>query len=79
MTPSPSSTDPLADGPFTYRVTKDGRVVIDRGGRTVAVVGGKDASALVSKLADADGVQQLLARATGNDRRGNERRARGGP
>jgi hypothetical protein len=39
------------------------------------VVAGKDASALVSKLAaaDVDGAQQLLARATGNYRRGNER------
>ena len=41
----------------------------------MTVVAGKEASALASKLAaaDADGVQQLLARATGNYRRGNER------
>ena len=42
VTPS-RSTDPLADDPFAYRVTKDGRVLIDRGGRTVTVVAGKDA------------------------------------
>jgi hypothetical protein len=74
VTPS-RSTDPFADDPFAYRVTKDGRVRIDRGGRTVIVVAGQDASALASKLAsaDADGVQQLLARVTGNYRRGNER------
>ena len=66
---------PARGGPFAYRVTKDGRVLIDRGGRTVRVVAGKDALALASKLAlaDADGVQQLLARATGNYRRGTER------
>jgi hypothetical protein len=69
------STDPLADDPFAYRVTKDEQVLIDRAGRTVAVVAGKRAKALASKLAAADaaGVQQLLARATGNYRRGNER------
>jgi len=70
-----SSSDPLADHPFAYRVTKDGRVWIERGGRTVTVVAGKDALALASKLAVTDParVQQLLARATGNYRRGNER------
>ena len=69
------STNPLAVDPFAYRLTKDGRVLIDRGGRTVTVVAGKEGSALASKLAaaEADGVQQLLARATGNYRRGNER------
>jgi hypothetical protein len=73
VTPS-RSKDPLADDPFAYRVTKDGRVRIDRGGRTVTVIAGKDAELLASKLADADAhaVQQLLARATGNYRRGNE-------
>jgi hypothetical protein len=69
------SPDPLGDDPFAYRVTKDGRVRIDRGGRTVTVVAGKDAIALASKLATADpeAAQQLLARATGNYRRGNDR------
>jgi hypothetical protein len=74
VTPS-RSKDPLADDPFAYRITKDARVLIDRAGRTVAVVAGKDAALLVSKLAKADAraVQQLLARATGNYRRGNGR------
>jgi hypothetical protein len=74
VTPS-RSTDPLAEDPFTYRVAKDGRVLIDRGARTITVVAGNAGKALASKLdgADADDVQQLLARATGNYRRGNER------
>lgn len=73
MTPSRSS-DALADDPFSYRVTKDGRVFIDRGGRAVTVVAGSAANALASKLqmADPSDVQQLLARATGNYRRRNE-------
>ena len=74
MSPS-RSADPLADDPFSYRITKDGRVLIDRGGRTVTVVAGKAARQLTSKLdgASATASQQLLARATGNYRRGNER------
>jgi hypothetical protein len=82
VTPS-RSTDPFAEDPFAYRVTKDGRVLIERRGRTVSMVAGKDGLTLASKLAltlasklalaDADGVQQLLARATGNYRRGTER------
>lgn len=74
MTPS-GSDDPLAEDPFSYRVTKDGRVFIDRGGRTVTVIAGGAANALAAKLGTADpsGIQQLLARATGNYRRGNER------
>jgi hypothetical protein len=69
--------DPLADDSFAYRVTKDGRVLIDRAGRTVTVMAGRSAEALTSKLQEADPatVQRLLARATGNYRRGNERRA----
>jgi hypothetical protein len=74
VTPS-LPTDPLADDPFAYRVTKDGRVLIDRGGRRVTVVAGAAAAALIAKLETADdaSTQQLLARATGNYRRGNER------
>jgi hypothetical protein len=67
------SSDALAEDPFSYRVTKQGRVFIDRGGRTVTVVAGTDAKALTAKLdgAGPDVVQQLLARATGNYRRGS--------
>ena len=74
MTPS-RSPDPLGDDPFAYHVTKDGRILIDRGGRRVTVVAGGAATSLIAKLEAADeaGAQQLLARATGNYRRGNER------
>lgn len=70
-----TSEGALADDPFTYRVTKDGRVLIERGGRTVTVVAGRAARQLTSKLdgATATAAQQILARATGNYRRGNER------
>lgn len=66
----------LADDPFDYQVTRSGQVRISRGSRAVAVVGGRDAERLADRLASADHdrIQHLLARATGNYRRGNERR-----
>ena len=65
----------LVAGPFDYRVTKQGGVMVSRGGRVVLTVGGSDAARLVVALQRADDsqVQHLLARATGNYRRGNER------
>lgn len=64
----------LATDPFDYRVTKQGGVVVSRGGRQVMTVGGRDAARLVAALQRADDsqVQDLLARASGNYRRGNE-------
>ncbi len=64
----------LQDDPFDHRITKDGTVRVTRGGRLVAVIGGADAARLISLLgADGQADQHLLARATGNYRRGTER------
>jgi hypothetical protein len=61
---------------FSYNVTKDGRVRIAFRGRHVVTVAGARAGRLSARLAAADGdeTQQLLARATGNFKRGNEPR-----
>jgi hypothetical protein len=69
-------SDPLAHEPFGWSLTKAGSVHIRFGGRVVTVVAGDAADRLAKKLAAADGpgVQQLLARATGNFKRGTERR-----
>ncbi|GAA1712694.1 hypothetical protein GCM10009809_06020 [Isoptericola hypogeus] len=65
----------LRDDPFEYRVTRDGAVLVRRGGRLVVTVAGARAERLVALLGHDDETdQQLLARATGNYRRGNERR-----
>jgi hypothetical protein len=63
------------DPPFAYRIAKHGAVRISRDGRLVAVVAGDQGRRLIERLraADPDGTQQLLARATGDYRRGNER------
>lgn len=62
------------DDPFGYRITADERVRIERWGRVVVTVAGADARRLIARLGRGDDAdQQLLARATGNYRRGNER------
>ena len=60
---------------FSWSEHKNGEIAISRDGRVVTVVRGRAAERLTARLtaADDDGVQQVLARATGNYRRGNER------
>ncbi len=66
----------LEDDPFDWRVTKDGQLLVSRGNRVVTTVRGSAAAKLLGKLESVGGdeAQQLLARATGNYKRGNERR-----
>jgi len=65
----------LEDDPFDHRVTKDGTVLVSRGGRPVVTVAGARAARLAALLGrDPESDQELLARATGNYRRGNEKR-----
>ena len=69
----------LSTDPFDHRPLKDGRVLVHRGGRLVATIAGPKAERLLHAIEAADddeAVQQLLARATGNYRRGNERDGR---
>ncbi|MGZ8629737.1 MAG: hypothetical protein ACXWZF_02035 [Actinomycetota bacterium] len=65
----------LEDRPFVALVTKDGRVRISWRSTVVTTVAGSEASRLIAALerADEETAQQLLARATGNFKRGNER------
>ncbi len=68
----------LDSDPFSYRVTKDERVLVDRGGRRIAVIAGRQGRRLTAELANASSAQAqqlLLARATGHYRHGNEGRA----
>jgi hypothetical protein len=67
----------LESDPFGYRAVKDGSVRVSRGGRAVFTVRGSAAERLLTAIEAAEddvAVQHLLARATGNYRRGNERR-----
>ena len=67
----------MRDAPkqFSYRTTKDGRLRMAFQGRHVLTLAGKEAQRLASRLEGANGeeTQLLLAKATGNFKRGNER------
>ncbi len=67
--------DPLAHQPFSYYSTKDGRVHIQSQGKTVTSLKGKPAERFLDRVeqADAAAQQQLMARATGQFKFGNER------
>ena len=60
--------------PFAYRPTKDGRVLISWRGRVVATLAAKRAARFLADVAVADdaAAQLLMAKATGNFKRGNE-------
>jgi hypothetical protein len=63
---------------FTFRDTKQGEIVIFHHGKNVTTLRGNKAIEFredVSSLDD-DEQQQLMARLTGNHKRGNERSAR---
>ena len=63
------------DEVFSYVATKDGKVFISWQGRTVTTLAGDGAARFLARAdgLDAKGLQQLMARATGNFKRGNER------
>jgi len=54
---------------FSYQVRKSGEVVISRDGRPVTTLRGKSAEKFVARVSSGD-PQQVMARATGNYRRG---------
>jgi len=68
---------PLPSG-FTYAANADGSVVIDHRGRTAITLRGSRAAAFLAEIASADD-QLVMARWTGNFRRGNERTAKQHP
>ena len=60
--------------PFTYRVTKAGQLLVSRASPQGVTVSGTSAERLTPLLrVDDQTDQDLLARETGNYRRGNER------
>ena len=69
--------DPLASQPFSYSTRADGSVVIRYHTAPVTLLRGKAAARFMTRMssADAAAAQLLMARATGNFKRGNERRA----
>ncbi len=60
---------------FTYSITKDSRVLISWEGRQVVILKGRKAEKFITVAGKSDekGQQLLMARFTGNFKRGNER------
>ena len=73
-----AAPDPLANEPFSWLARADGAIVIRYHDAPVTLLRGKTAEKFAARVstADAAAAQQLMARATGNFRRGNERRSR---
>lgn len=63
---------------FTYETRKSGEVVIKREGKVVTKIGGKKAMRFLedASYGSFEDQQQLMARMTGNYKRGNERNAK---
>ena len=72
------TNDPLADQPFEWTATAAGSLRIFHRGRLAKVLDGREALRLQLKLEGASDqqVQQLLARATGHFKFGNERQGK---
>jgi len=60
---------------FTYRVTKDNKVFISYEGKQVTTLSGPNAKKFIAKIQGTAGkeAQLIMARATGNFKRGNEK------
>ncbi|MDX2704672.1 hypothetical protein PV350_17600 [Streptomyces sp. PA03-6a] len=63
---------------FSYRRRGDGTVVVTHGAHTAAVLRGERAERFLEEVERGD-AQLVMARWTGNYKRGNERTARGHP
>ncbi len=65
------------NAPFAWRAQGDGRLNITYEGRHIMTLKGAQASKAIARLASADAEQEqlVLAKLTGNFKRGNERNA----
>ncbi|MEO5986617.1 MAG: hypothetical protein ABIW50_07820 [Candidatus Limnocylindria bacterium] len=68
--------DPLAHQPFSWTRRADGTIVVMYHGAPVTLIRGKTAIRFSDRVAAAEeaAAQQLMARATGQFKRGNERK-----
>jgi hypothetical protein len=71
----------MPDFGFTYQISKNGDVVIRHHGRTATILRGRKALEFREQVesSTSDDLQQLMARLTGNYKRGNERQAKNHP
>ena len=60
---------------FSYRINKDKKVFISYEGKQVTILSGSKAEKFITDIAEADGkdAQLIMAKVTGNFKRGNEK------
>ncbi|MFJ5748630.1 hypothetical protein ACIP97_08490 [Peribacillus frigoritolerans] len=67
----------LSEEPFTYRITKNGTVVIYYKGKQIKFLKDREALRLIERINEVENniteLQLLLAKITGNFKRGNEK------
>ncbi|MGG2016216.1 hypothetical protein [Bacillus sp. S10(2024)] len=67
----------LSKEPFAYQITKKGTVIIYYGGKQIKIVKDREAERLIARIKEVEdnvtAVQLLLAKMTGNFKRGNEK------
>jgi hypothetical protein len=65
----------LKEKPFTFRVTKDGKVFIHWHGKQIMILKGASAEKFMASIAGADAqqAQLLMAKITGHFKHANER------
>ncbi|MFS0820476.1 hypothetical protein [Bacillus sp. 1P02SD] len=67
----------LREEPFTYQITKKGMVIIYYAGKQIKIIKDREAERLIAKIKEVEDdnikIQLLLAKITGNFKRGNEK------
>ncbi|MGD6958458.1 hypothetical protein ACQCWA_11170 [Rossellomorea aquimaris] len=69
----------LDEAPFQYRVNKDQSVFIEHEGKRVKILKGREAEKFIKNVNAAENdkaIQLVMAKITGNFKRGNERKKR---
>jgi hypothetical protein len=70
----------LGDEPFNYRMTKDNTVFLEYYGKQVKILKGAEAEKFITRIKTAKNTtdeQLIMAKMTGNFKRGNERKTEG--
>ncbi|MBG9588371.1 MULTISPECIES: hypothetical protein [Bacillaceae] len=66
----------LDEEPFSFRVNKNSTVFLDFNGKQVKILKGKESEKFLKRMSDAEDEksrQLIMAKITGNFKRGNER------
>ncbi|MDQ0185316.1 hypothetical protein ACFOST_19730 [Cytobacillus kochii] len=64
----------LKEEPFSFQIMKNQSVVISYNHKVIKTINGKEAAKFINKMENEEGnIQLLLAKLTGNFKRGNER------